>query len=79
MGNGTMNAGPYGFRAKQASAFKFGSNCPATATSPYGQAGLRAAGMMSLPMIDEALEEAFQAVMAWMLPSKRYFPNVQKS
>jgi hypothetical protein len=34
---------------------------------------------VSIDRFDEALEEAFQAVMAWMLPSKRYFPNVQKS
>ena len=31
---------------------------------------------VSLEQFDGALEEAFQAVMAWMIPSKRFFPEV---
>jgi hypothetical protein len=30
---------------------------------------------VSVDAFDEALEEVFQAVMAWMLPSKRHFPD----
>jgi hypothetical protein len=33
---------------------------------------------VSVNAFGEALEEVFQAVMAWMIPSKRYFPDVQK-
>ena len=34
---------------------------------------------VSVEQFDGALEEAFQAVMAWMIPSTRYFPTVRKS
>ncbi len=30
---------------------------------------------VSVNAFDEALEEVFQAVTAWMLPSKRHFPD----
>ncbi len=32
---------------------------------------------VSVDQFDEALEEAFQTVMAWMIPSTRYFPTIQ--
>ena len=33
---------------------------------------------VTIDAFDGALEEVFQTVMAWMLPSERYFPNVEE-